>query len=754
MEAPRSDIFGAPHLLMPKMVLPSTTMGQSYTTTTGGASSSGGVAIPSKQGRGQSEATGGSRTLKASIRPRLGMRENTTMRAQYTTRSTQQPNAQETLEDEESSSSQADSGSGLDEEQDVATDRGDNMEMTSKTGASRFATPNMTTQAERSTSKSSSETTDQGEQPTTSSSVGGRRVITQRRPNPNRQRKDPRNLEGKSPVQRLATLHSDMQGLMDAIQMLQEENMRLRLKSMQVDNRSTLHSFFAEWKKLIVRKRHDERLESAVEATRKEEQARYDQFLAEKHAAHEAHVRGLHEEHHKHRESMTKSHQEALKRHSEEISGDFQRKHEMLSDHFQRGMIEMRSEFETNMRKVEVDATNRGREEVARVRSLHAEAEANVKRVESEKRAHRSEHERVVRDLEHRIATLEREVDEKSQQLQNCDRSMQVIQTAVAEFHHSAAYRDAAANSSTPDASAAFRQSMDEPTSSSDAPQLTALNYVKNALHEVLHSVDPRYLGRSQVPTVREVAAGQRAGVNATPSTGGVASTVSGGNTTTSTSAPGTATGGVVNTTTSTGSPKVGNSPPSPGSRTIMGSTLDMFQQPIGSKVALASFSVGSPNGETRLVGASNLLGATGPGASPQVKPPSAGQLTIPSLNFNPATMTPQPPPQAGAPSFLSSNTPRAAPPAASGAGGRLSPPQPIGNISPNKLGPTPTAASPSMVPGQLTAPNLNFQPQISLPPTSTGQSQQSRQAAAITPRGPVKNKKSKVKGNTTSSSK
>ncbi|CAD7969947.1 unnamed protein product [Amoebophrya sp. A120] len=373
-----------------------------------------------------------------------------------------------------------------------------------------------------------------------------------------------------SPVERLHSMHSDMVSLIHAIETLQQENTRLRWKQLsQVDvlfrswcdsdNRGLLSQCLSVWKKLLEYKKHSKNIELAVVETQKEEQKKFDQYLLEHKTVFDSEKEKLKKHHYDEKLNLKNKHAESLRDHASEIAQDFQEKHVMLSEEFQRGMHEMRGEFEEKLAAQFEDFEQKKKDESSRhdrelVAKNHEISQLKLKHEDERKHLQKNQ-----KKLEAEIASLQRQLSEKDGFLQESEKILTLVKDAVGGAGRDmiTAHRNTSSGapvvanfySEREGASATHASSTTTPlapASSSSTPLTTnhdrsagatgagqnsshasaALTYCQNALHEMLFTIDPRYLGRS-APAENENATNELGNGNGAPVNRDASSTLS-----------------------------------------------------------------------------------------------------------------------------------------------------------------------------------------------------------------------------------
>ncbi|CAD7927533.1 unnamed protein product [Amoebophrya sp. A120] len=289
------------------------------------------------------------------------------------------------------------------------------------------------------------------------------------------------------PSERLMRVHNDMTDVIQAIELLQQENLRIKFKAVgQMQNlcaswfssttKMTLKTSFGAWKELLHKKRNLEAVNAAIKHTEKqaklknqqsleEQKAEHDRLLAEYVATHKAEVERIRAAHIGDKEGFAAELEARLRgEHEEIIQGH-------LDDHSEA----RKSQSETHRTSI--------RDAEVKRQSMHEEYD--LKHAVQEKE----------------IAALELELKHHQKKLARGVAKLNAMERAMIAVRSAMGTYEVDLKSSTLTSPTAGKDPLNKSMEAAADPEnAEQREYMKDALHEILEQVDPRYLGRSNVP--------------------------------------------------------------------------------------------------------------------------------------------------------------------------------------------------------------------------------------------------------------
>mmetsp|Transcript_10678 Transcript_10678/g.26147 ORF Transcript_10678/g.26147 Transcript_10678/m.26147 type:complete len:334 (-) Transcript_10678:524-1525(-) len=280
------------------------------------------------------------------------------------------------------------------------------------------------------------------------------------------------------PSERLLRVHTDMTQVISAIENLQAENMRIRFKAIgqmqnlcqswfQSTNRIQLKNCFTEWKLFLRRKHNLEAVERAEEeaggAAKRSSEVKLAELKAE-------HMRVLQEYIETHKFELGRINDAHLG-HKENFAAELEQK--------------LRSEHEEILQS-HIDDHHEKRKSIAETyRTRIEDAHSTRKSMHEDYDAEHADQEKTLAGLELELKHAQRKLGRAVSKMVAMEKAMHGVRNSMQGYDSQ--FGHAVSPNAEPEA-----------TSPAMTVQEDERDYMKDALHEILEQVDPRYLGRSQ----------------------------------------------------------------------------------------------------------------------------------------------------------------------------------------------------------------------------------------------------------------
>ncbi|CAD7927820.1 unnamed protein product [Amoebophrya sp. A25] len=283
------------------------------------------------------------------------------------------------------------------------------------------------------------------------------------------------NVGGELPSERLLRVHNDMTQVIGAIESLQAENLRLRLKAMKTlrtlfgtlfatDNKVNLKHFFGEWKDHWHMHKQALAVDGAIEETRKKSGLEYESEIQKNLDTHKDAVQTMIEEHNDKMDEIRDAH-------AQEKMAAAGKLRASISQHEDK-MQELQDEHSKNKAAL----IQQHRESLMAAHQKHIDTQEEFDAV---------------------VAKNEREVAELTLENKQLEKKLAKAQANEKKYRQGLKNLQAILGNLDLEQMSTDDLSKSQGDAAGKEKDADEAEYMKDALNEILEQVDPRYLGRS-----------------------------------------------------------------------------------------------------------------------------------------------------------------------------------------------------------------------------------------------------------------